>query len=62
MRVLIMNKAHYVTDVLLMFETSYNLPVREGAECGGSPWLRMEGGGGEEGVIYNLSGTGDKFY
>ena len=32
-----MNEAHYVTDVLLMFETSYNLPVREGDECGGSP-------------------------
>ena len=44
---------------LLMFEISYNLRMRGGggAECGGSPWLRMGGG-----VIYNFSGTGDKFY
>ena len=32
-------------DVLLFFETSYNLQMREGAERGGSPWLRMRGGG-----------------
>ena len=54
---LIMNEEHYVMDVLLMLEISYNLRMREGAECGRSPWLRMRGG-----VIYNLSGTGDKFY
>ena len=39
-----------------MFEITYNLRMREGAECGGSPWLQMRG------VICNLSGTGDKFY
>ena len=38
---LIMNETHYVMDVLLMFQVSYNLRMREGAECGGSPWLRM---------------------
>ena len=41
---LIRNEAHYVMDVLLMFEISYNLRMREGAECGRSPWLRMRGG------------------
>ena len=40
---LIMNETHYVLDVLLMFEISYNLRMREGAECGGSPLLRMRG-------------------
>ena len=50
-----MSETHYVMDVLLVFEISYNLRMKEGAECGGSPWLRMRG-------IYNLSGTGDKFY
>ena len=38
-----MNEAHYVMDVLLTFEISYNLRMREGAECRGSPWLRMGG-------------------
>ena len=23
-----------------MFEINYNLRIKEGAECGGSPWLR----------------------
>ena len=42
-----MNETHFVMDVLLMFEISYNLRMREEAECGGSPWLQMGGGGGE---------------
>ena len=53
---LIMNEVHYVMDVSLMFEISYSLRMRDGAKCGGSPWLRMRG------EIYNLSGTGDKFH
>ena len=40
---LIMNETNYVMDVLLMLEISYNLRMREGAECGGSPWQRMGG-------------------
>ena len=43
---LIMNEAHYVMDILLMFEISYNLRMGEGTECGGSPWLLMKEGGG----------------
>ena len=31
----------HIMDVWV--EISYNLRVREGAECGGSPWLRMRG-------------------
>ena len=42
---LIMNEAHYVMDILLMFEISYNLRMRKGAKCGGSNWLRMRCGG-----------------
>ena len=39
----IINETHYFMDVLLMFEVSYYLRMREGVECGGSPWLRMRG-------------------
>ena len=41
---LIMNEAHYVMDILLMFEISHNLRMREGTERGGSPWLRIRWG------------------
>ena len=31
------------SEALLLFEISYYLRMREGAECRGSPWLRMRG-------------------
>ena len=34
----------FVMDVLLMFEINYSLQMREGAECGRSPWLRVREG------------------
>ena len=43
------DEAHYGR----WFEINYNLRMRAGDECGGSPWLWMRG------EIYKFNGTGD---
>ena len=45
------DEAHYGCR----FEINYNLRMRVGAECGGSPWLRMR----ED--IYNLAAREKSF-